>query len=359
MDGMPRPRPPHLVQQVTRHGAVVWYVRKGKGPRTRLKSAYGSDEFWREYRAAIEGTPAPAERKVTRMTLEWALDRYRASSAWAGLSPATRLQREAVYRAVIATSGTELVSEFAPADIVAGRERRKDTPHAANTFLKAMRVFFGWAAGDGGLIDEDPTKGVSRLKLGRDQEGFHTWTEEELARFEERWPLGTRERLAFDVLLYTGLRRGDAVKLGKQHIRDGMFVIRMEKTRDEVCIPILPQLAVSMAAGPTGDLAILATLSGQPWVKESFGNWFREACREAKCPGAAHGLRKAGAVRAAEAGASNQEMMALFGWTSGRMADHYTKKANQKRLAKAAAERLSNVTRPHLVSGEGQKTKNR
>src|SRR5574343_268308 len=359
MDDMPRPRPPHLVQQITRHGVVVWYVRKGKGPRTRLRAAYGSDDFWREYRAALDGAPVAEKRKIAPMTLEWALDRYRASSAWAALSPATRLQREAVFRAVVATSGQEMVSTFTPADIVAGRERRKATPHAANTFLKAMKVFFGWAAGDGGLIDADPTKGVSRVKLGRDREGFHTWTEEELARFEARWPLGTRERLAFDVLLYTGLRRGDAVKLGRQHIRDGMFVLRMEKTRDEVFVPILPQLAASIAAGPTGDLAILATLYGAPWVKESFGNWFREACRSAGCPGAAHGLRKAGAVRAAEAGASTQEMMALFGWSSGRMADHYTKRASQKRLARAAAERLSNVTRPHPSEGEGKKSENR
>lgn len=358
MDSMPRPRPPHLVQQVTRHGAVIWYVRKGKGPRTRLRAPYGTDEFWGQYRAAIEGAPQPQAKVAGRMTLTWALDRYRASSAWATLSPSTRLQREAVYRAVTATAGSSLLSAVTPADILAGRERRKATPHAANTFLKAMRVFFGWAAGDGGLIDTDPTKGVARMKLGRDREGFHTWTEEELEQFESRWPLGTRERLAFDVLIYTGLRRGDAVKLGRQHIRDNMFMIRMEKTRDEMFIPILPQLAASIAAGPTGDLAILATAAGRPWVKESFGNWFREACRSAGCPGAAHGLRKAGAVRAAEAGASNQEMMALFGWTSGRMADHYTKKANQKRLAKAAAERLSNVTVPHPKSGEGKKSEN-
>jgi integrase len=85
--------------------------------------------------------------------------------------------------------------------------------------------------------------------------GFHAWTEAEFARFEARWPLGTRERLAFDILLYTGLRRGDAVRLGRQHVTGDVFSIRTEKTGAVVTRPILPQLAASIAATKTGDLA--------------------------------------------------------------------------------------------------------
>lgn len=357
MDPMPRPRPPHLHRQITRHGATVWYVRKGKGPRTRIRAGYGTDEFWKEYRAAVEGTPAPAKATPARMTFSWALDRYRASSAWSGLAAATRRQRENIYRAIAEAAGLEPLSAFTPEAIIAGRERRAAKPHAANNFLKAMRGFFGWAAGDGGLIDTDPTKGVALLRGRNDDVGFHTWTEAELARFEAKWPLGTRERLAFDILLYTGLRRGDAVVLGRQHIRDGLITIRAEKTGEEVFIPVQPELAASIAATTTGDLTLLVTQSGQRFVKESFGNWFREACRDAGCPGSAHGLRKAGAVRAAEAGASNQELMALYGWSTGKMADHYTRAASRKRLAKAAGERLRNADAPHRNQGEGSKAK--
>ena len=96
--------------------------------------------------------------------------------------------------------------------IVAGRERRAEKPHAANNFLKAMRGFFGWAE-ETKLVPVDPTKGV-KLLSGKNPAGFHTWTEEEVARFEARWPLGTRERLAaLDLLLYTGFRRGDGCAL--------------------------------------------------------------------------------------------------------------------------------------------------
>jgi len=67
------------------------------------------------------------------------------------------------------------------------------------------------------------------------------------------------------------------------------------------------------------------TERGAPFVKESFGNWFMKACVRAKVPGSARGLRKAGATRAAENGATERELMALFGWTSGKMATHYTR----------------------------------
>src|SRR3954453_5210985 len=110
----------------------------------------------------------------------------------------------------------------------------------------------------------NPTKGVSLLVGNNDEVGFHTWTEEELDRFETRWPIGTRERLAFDLLLYTGLRRGDAVRLGKQHVRDGIVSIRTEKHRKGkpgalITIPILDPLAASIAAAKTGDLTFLVT----------------------------------------------------------------------------------------------------
>src|SRR5262249_10164463 len=155
----------------------------------------------------------------------------------------------------------------------------------------------------------DPTKGVKKLKGDNEAEGFHTWTEEELDRYEARWPIGTRQRLAYDLLLYTGLRRGDAACVGRQHVRDGIITIRTEKTGEVVSIPILPPLAASIAAAETGDLTFLVTEAGHPWVKESFGNWFRESCREAGCPGSAHGLRKAGARRAAERGATERQLM--------------------------------------------------
>jgi hypothetical protein len=93
-DAMPRPRPPHLIREVSRHGRVTWVVRIGHGPRTRLRAAYGTPGFEAEYHAAIRGEPASGPRRAGAGTLQWLWDRYRQSSAWSALANATRRQRE-------------------------------------------------------------------------------------------------------------------------------------------------------------------------------------------------------------------------------------------------------------------------
>lgn len=338
MRDVPRPRPPHLHQERTRHGALVWYVRVGKGPRIRIREAYGTPEFEVAYQAALKGegvSERPAKAKAG--TLAWLVDRYRDSSAWTDLADATKRQRENIMRPVLASAGHEPFAAISRQTIVAGRDRRRATPAQARHFVETMRGLFRWAL-DADLVAADPTMGVKAP--AKQTDGHHTWTEEECALFEARWPLGTRERLAFDVLLYTGLRRGDAVKLGRQHVRDGIATIRTEKTGEVVTIPILPPLAASIEAGPCGDLAFIVGDKGNPLSKESFGNWFRDACNAAGVSGSAHGLRKTGATRAAENGATVAQLEAIFGWRGGGMASLYTRQADRGRLAKEAAEKL-------------------
>ena len=170
--------------------------------------------------------------------------------------------------------------------------------------------------------------------------GFKPWGEEDVAAYRERWPIGTRQRVWLEVLIGTGLRRGDAVMLGKQHVRDGIATIKTEKTDTEVTIPISPQLAEILAAGPTGDLHFICNALGRPFTKASFGNAFAEACREAGIKKSAHGVRKYKATTAAYKGATEPELDAMFGWKGGRMAAHYTREASRRRLAIAGASKL-------------------
>lgn len=361
---MPRPRPPHLHREKNRHGDFVWYVRREHGKRTRLRATYGSQEFWAEYRAALEGAPV-ALKAVKPQTLAWAIERYRSHSTWNAFALATRRQRDNIFKAVAKTAGGTALADITSSVIKAGKERRSTHPHAANNFLKTMRGLFGWAV-EAGYVAIDPTKGVKLLKGKNDKVGFHTWTEAEVERFEQRWPIGTRERLAMDLLLYTGLRRGDVVRLGRQHVRDGVMSIPTEKkgAEREVVIPILDILAETIALSKTGDLTFITTARGTPYVKESFGNWFKEACVAAGVPGSCHGLRKAGATRAAENGASEWQLQAIYNWSTSKMAQLYTRAANKKRLAAGAIEMLNpahkqNEKRPHPRSGAGATSKSR
>jgi integrase len=189
------------------------------------------------------------------------------------------------------------------------------------------------------MVDADPTDGVKFAAAKTD--GHHTWTAEEIARFEAHWPIGTRQRLAMAVLLYTGLRRGDAVRLGRQHIKDGWFKIQTEKTGETVDMPLAPALEEIIAQSPTSDLALISTASGSPMTKAGFGNWFREACTAAGVKGTAHGLRKALATKAAEGGASESELEALFGWRDRETSSIYTKAASRKRMAGEALRKAT------------------
>ena len=85
MDAMPRPRPPYLHRETTRHGSAVWYVRVGKGPRIRLRAEFGSPDFDAEYRAAILGEAPAAKAEAPPGTLAWLIDRYREVEAWSSL----------------------------------------------------------------------------------------------------------------------------------------------------------------------------------------------------------------------------------------------------------------------------------
>jgi integrase len=343
MQEMPRPRPPYLNRAITRHGRAVWYVRVSHGDqrrRIRLRAEYGTPEFDIEYRAALAGQEAVKDCAAAVGTLAWLIERYRETTAWTTLSLATRRQRENVFKQVVMTAGTQPLAGITKNAIISGRERRATTPFQARHFLQAMRGLFRWAA-DAGHIKVDPTRDVRDLPKPRNN-GFPIWTEDDVAAYEQRWPIGTRQRVWLDLLLYTGLRRGDAVRLGRQHVRDGVATIPTEKSGGsiEVTIPILPVLAATLRAGPCSDLAFIAGESGRPLTKESFGNEFRNACRAAGVSGSAHGLRKIAATRAANNGATVSELEAIFGWTGGRMASHYTRAADRRRLAKRAMHKL-------------------
>jgi integrase len=355
---MPRPRPPHLHRETTRHGRTTWYVRVGHGPRIRLRAEYGSSEFEAEYRAALAGRP-PASRKrdATVGSLAWLFDRYRETGAWTGLSLATRRQRENIIAGALKQAGHESAAAIKREHIVAGRDRRAATLAQARNFLDAMRGLFRWAL-DAGHVKIDPTTGIknpARPKGG----GFPVWTEDDVARYEARWPIGTKERVWFDVLLYTGLRRGDAVQLGRQHVRDGVATIRTEKTVVTVTIPILPVLSGTLAAGPCGELAFICGEGGRPLTKESFGNAFRGACRAAGVAKSAHGVRKIGATRAAENGATVAELEAIFGWSGGGMASLYTRAADRARLAKSTMAKLARTAGEHSIPAPHGKVRER
>jgi integrase len=189
----------------------------------------------------------------------------------------------------------------------------------------------------------DPTRDVKAVSIKTD--GFHSWTDSEIDQFEARHAVGSRARLALALLLYTGQRRSDVVRIGRQHIRDGVLQVRQIKTGAELSIPVHPVLAAIIAETPTDHLTFLTTQLARPFTAAGFSNWFREQCNMAGLPHcSAHGLRKAAARRLAEAGCTEHEIAAITGHASLRQVEHYTKAVNQKKLAASAMDKVKTGT---------------
>jgi integrase len=348
---------PHILQDTDRHGNPRLYVRKIGRPMVRLRSKPGTPAFFAEYESALRqiATPKPkltvARRQVTEQSLEWVVRRYEKSHDFAQLEPRSQRVRSSILQSCLdepLNEASELRFGACPIDrfeakfVRLMRDRKKETPGAANNRVRALRVVLGWAV-ENDLAKSNVAKDVKPLKYQK--EGFHSWTQEEVAQFEARHPLGSKARLALALLMFTGVRRSDVVKLGPTLIKGGSLVFMPEKTCSTTAkvldLPILPPLRAVLNATLTGLETFLETERGQPFTSNGFGNWFRERCDEAGLPQcSAHGLRKHGADMAAENGATEAQMMSMFGWDSAAMAAHYHKKANQKKLAAGAMHLL-------------------
>lgn len=354
---MPKKRLPYTETFLTRHGKRVWYFRVGHGKRVTLKGDYGTPEFMEAYRDAL-AKHSSGEAKTGR-TLGWLIDQYKASPAWEAVAKESKKQFKYQLARMKAKSGSAPIAGITAATIAASRDARAAKPSDANKFLKCSVALFRFAV-DRQWLKDNPARGIA--KVTTQSNGFHTWTEDEALAFEQRWPVGTRERLAFDLLVYTGVRRSDVVRLGRQHTKAGEITITTEKSRNmgkpvEVTITILPPLARSIEATKTGDMTYLITHKKTAFGKESFGNWFRKACRAAGVPGSSHGLRKLAAVRMAENGATEAELNAVFGWADGSgESATYIRKASRKKLSRAGIVKV--LSQPNSqTSSETQQNK--
>lgn len=347
-DGTGSFRLKHVVEDTDRHGNVRVYLRKPGQPKVRLKSQPGTQEFLDEYRRALhdaQGKPqAPAlDRRGNKGTFKWLCEQYFASAEFKRLAPRTQYVRRRILDGVCEKNGKNPYALLEARHVRKMRDDRADMPEAANGVVKALRQIFNFAV-EYEFADRNPARDVPYIRSASD--GFHSWTMEEVAQFEQHHALGSKARLALALLLYTGQRRSDVVRLGPQHIKDGWLTLTQQKNRSRkpvtLSIPVLPELDAVIDATPTGNLAFLVTAFGKPFTSNGFGNWFRKQCDAAglkHC--SAHGLRKAGAALAAENGATERQLMAIFGWSTMKEASRYTRAARQKVLAASGMKHLS------------------
>lgn len=339
---------PYVQEYFDNRGKLrLYFRRRGYAKRT-LRGPVGSIEFLEDYDAAIKQLPAPkprpGEASIAAGTIADLLARYYQSTQYKQLKPSTQgnYRRNLDRFQETALPNGSLVKD-AP---LAGLKRshlltildgKSETPGAVYTLLKRLKTVFDFAI-ERDMIKENPAKGIRQPKLG----GIRQLDEPDIGQYLQYWAPGTRQRRAIIVLLYTGQRRSDAVRMGLQHIKDGRISVTQEKTGKRLEIQIHPVLQAEIDSMPAGQMMFITGERGTPFTAASFGNMFRQWCKDAGLPehSSPHGCRKAAGRRLAEAGCTAHEIMSILGHESLSEAERYTKSADQITMGDSAIAKL-------------------
>lgn len=341
---MKRKNPRYTHEFVDHDGKSRFYLRVPGRRRTPLPGLPWSPEFMEARERALNEQWAPEPIGANRTvpgTVNAGLVSYYQSTAFTELAKSTQQNRRAILERFRNDHGDKRMALMHAQALQAIANSRK--PAAQRNFIKAMRGFLDHCIGLG-MIKVDPLLGVKRAKLKKTG-GFHTWSEDEIAKYRKRHPPGTKARLALELLLQTGHARSDVVRMGRQHVKGGKLSMRRQKTSVQFDIELLPALVAELKLHhQSSNLAFLTTELGEQFTPAGFGNWFADRCKEAGVPGRAHGLRKASAVHHAINGATAPELMAWFGWKTIGEAQRYIEEANRITLSESAADKVRSGT---------------
>jgi len=340
--------PLRYVQVFTdRHGRERFYFRRPGCPRAALPGPVGSPAFLAAYNAALANEPLPAATRnapeagtFNKLVLD-----YLASVHFKRTKPSSQAVTRSILERFAAAHGHRTVAGMKRKHVEAIISGMAETPAAANNLLRRIRMILKFAIAHE-IVRTDVTQGIPFYREGT----IHTWTDAELAAFEDRWPLGTRQRTAYALALYTGQRRSDVARMtwADYDATAGTIRVRQMKTGVELLIPVHAALQDALEAWPRKHVAILANAAGRGTSIHGFGGFMAEAIAKAGLPARCvlHGLRKAAARRLAEAGCSTLQIMAVTGHRTLEEVQRYTAAAQQEPMARDAIARLTLSNRP-------------
>jgi integrase len=350
---MPRRLPRYCCEDKDRHGNFRIYFRRKGQPKVRLHGTPWTPSFMEAYELALAGRAGKGDLAGTLNhrgksgTWRWLCQQYFGSAVFKKVELSTQIVRRRILEETFnepfrpgsgQTFADYPLRQMGSKAIQVLFDRKAGTPAAANARLKAIRLVFKY-----GIKKHDlPSNPALEVDLDDSPSaGHHTWTIEEVRQYMDVHPNGTKARRALALLLYTGVRRSDLVRLGPKMIRGGWLTVQPKKTKRSsgvtVEIPVLPALAAELELMPCVGATLMVTDHGKPFTSGGFYNKFKNWCREAGLDHCSpHGLRKAGATLAAENGATPHQLSAIFGWTGTQMAELYTRKADRKKLAASA-----------------------
>jgi integrase len=315
-----------------RTGKLRRYFRRGstRGP---LPGEVGSPEFIAAYQGYLSDQPAPISTKMTG-SFGRLITEYYGSRPFLNLKPSSRKIYRYVLEPLAKAHGHRMVRDM-PAKKIAKiiQEIGETKPGMANLTKSVLQKMMKYAVKEG-WRDDNPVLGIEPFKRGT----HHTWNEGELKTFETKWPLGTRQRLAYALLLYTGQRVGDVARMKRADIVDGELHVIQDKTGAELYLPVVPELERALKAYPAKGLSLIGAENGKPLTRPGLSEFMAQAIEQAGLPAkcVSHGLRKAAMRRLAEAGKTEKQIAAVSGHKTLREIERYTAAADQRKLAKDA-----------------------
>ena len=245
--GMKQRKPYPYLHEITKKstGQRFIYLRKPGCPSVALPGPVGSRAFLEAYHAALEAEPAPIKGKAKPRTIAALVDLYCHSRKWTDLSASSQRSYRYTLKSFVAEHGHRLVADMQAKHVAAIMELKGSTPVTANRLRKLLQVMMRMAIMQGWRKD-NPCLAVENFKIR--SKGHRTWTDDEITAYRAHYAIGTEERLAFELLLNTGQRVSDVVKMGRKHIKDGCITITQKKSGEtvEVTVPILPALKVAL-----------------------------------------------------------------------------------------------------------------
>jgi len=325
----------YVNEYLDRHGKLrrCFRHRKVRGP---LPGEVGSEEFMAAYQAFLNAD-GKAIRQTSRAgpgTFGYLINEYYGSRPFMHLKPSSRQIYRHVLEPLAKAHGhrdVALLTHKAASKIIGDIGATK--PGMANLSRSVLRALMKYAI-KAGYRDDNPIIGIEAFKGGE----HHTWSEGELQTFEKKWRLGTRQRLAYALLLYTGQRVGDVAKMTRADIVDGELHVIQQKTGVELYLPVVPELELALKAYPAKGLSLIGHENGKPLTRAGLTDMMRAAIKAAGLPAkcVSHGLRKAAMRRLAEAGKTEKQIAAVSGHKTLREIERYTAAADQRQLAKDA-----------------------
>lgn len=323
-----------------RTGKVRRYFRKGGRRFGTLPGEVGSQEFMTAYAAFLAEKPAAANVTVHEDSLAKLVIDFYGCRLFTERKPSTRQLYRYALDPLVQAHGHRSASTMTAADAEKiinkiGAER----PGMGNLTRAVLRRVFQFAVKQKRRAD-NPMLGIEAFKVGE----HHTWTDAELRKFETKWRIGTRQRLAYALLLYTGQRVGDVAKMTRGDIADGLIHVVQQKTGAEIWIPIHPDLQMTMKAWPAKGLTLIGDANGRPLKRAALSFLMRAAIKDSGLPSrcVSHGLRKAAMRRLAESDATANQIASISGHKTLKEVERYTKAADQKKMARQAMGKVPN-----------------